>query len=100
MSHDAKSLQRIYSIEKKLEKNDFTLGNNFHGGGDYNKSQECFSKLGCAFQMVLKTIGIGYPRTARIPDRDFQIIFDPDPVRHFRIILGPDLVLNSSFFRS
>ena len=42
MSHDAKSHQRIYSIEKKLEKNDFTFGYNVHGGGDYNKSQECF----------------------------------------------------------
>ena len=46
MSHDAKSLQRIYSIEKKkLEKNDFTFGYNVHGGGDYNKSQECFSRI-------------------------------------------------------
>ena len=45
MSHDAKSLQMIYSIEKKLEKNDFTFGYNVHGGGDYNKSQECFSRI-------------------------------------------------------
>ena len=59
MSHDAKSLQRIYSIEKKLEKNDFTLGDHFHGGGDYNKSQECFSKVGCVLPMVLKQSALG-----------------------------------------
>ena len=27
---------------KKLEKNDITFGDNVYGGGNHNKSQECF----------------------------------------------------------